>query len=401
MVRLTRKRIILIFIGLLILAVVVYGFLPDPIAVETATVERGALQVVVEEEGETRVERVYEISSPVAAFARRIDLEPGDPVQAGEAVVELEAPRAPIMDVRSRAEAVARVQSAEAGVAQAEEQRRAAAAAAQRTGEELARVQRLAEEGSATRQTLEQTVAEAEQASANVDAAEAGVAAARAELAAAQAALQYDSSGNQNRPVTDVLRSPVTGRVLTVHRRSEGQVNPAEPILEVGDIDNMEVRVEVLSQDATRIEPGTRVMIDEWGGDYVLEAVVDRVEPQGFTDVSSLGVEEMRVGVIADLASSPELWAGLGAGYRVLARFVVWEGDNVLIVPTSALFRTEDGWAAFAVEGGQAVRKQVQVDNQSGLSAQVILGLEEGELVIIHPSNEIEDGVRVEPRESD
>jgi HlyD family secretion protein len=49
------------------------------------------------------------------------------------------------------------------------------------------------------------------------------------------------------------------------------------------------------------------------------------VEPAGFTKVSSLGVEEQRVLVIADITSPPDLWRVLGDGYRLEAHFVVWE----------------------------------------------------------------------------
>ena len=183
--------------------------------------------------------------------------------------------------------------------------------------------------------------------------------------------------------------------MLSIHRRSAGHVNPGEPILEVGDTQRMEVHVDVLSQDAVRISPGVRIEIDEWGGDRLLEAMVHRVEPQAFTRVSALGVEEQRVTVIAALTSPAEDWSMLGADYRVLARFIVWEDDDVLQVPTSALFRSADGWAVFVVEGGTARRRDVSIGQQAGLRTQILAGLEAGEHVIVHPANEIEDGVSV------
>lgn len=396
---LTRRRILIIAGAVIVLALVIYGFLPDPIPVETASVVRGALQQFVEEEGETQVTDKYTITSPVAAFVRRIELKAGDAIDAGQVVAELEPPRAPILDVRTREEAEARVSAAQAAVAQAEEQRRAAAAAAQLASDELERTERLAGDGSATQQRLDQATAEAQQATANLAAAEGAVSRAQAELDAALAALR-GMSGNANLPVQEVLRSPVSGRVLAVHQESEGQVGPGAPLIDVGNTGKLEIRVEVLSQDAVRIEPGTPVLIEEWGGGSTLRAVVDRIEPQGFTDVSSLGVEEKRVGVIAALPESEE-WDRLGSGFRVLARFIIWEGDNVLIVPTSALFRTEDGWAVFVVEDGTAVRREVVIGHQAGLQAEVLEGLAEDEEVILHPGNDISDGARVAPRRSD
>ncbi|HEX2207150.1 MAG TPA: HlyD family efflux transporter periplasmic adaptor subunit, partial [Longimicrobium sp.] len=214
-------------------------------------------------------------------------------------------------------------------------------------------------------------------------------------LAAARAAVGGGAEDGAL-PVRDVLRAPAAGRVLAVHRRSEGYVGPGEPLLEIGDPERLEVRADVLSQDAVRIRPGTPVLLEQWGGDAPLRAVVWRVEPQGFTEVSSLGVEEQRTAVVAGLVTPPAVWASaLGSGYRVLARFVVWEGRGVLQVPTSALFRAGDGWAVFVVEGGRAVRRPVAVGRQAGLAAQVVSGLREGETVVVHPGNELEDGVRV------
>jgi HlyD family secretion protein len=142
------------------------------------------------------------------------------------------------------------------------------------------------------------------------------------------------------------------------------------------------------------------VVLELWGGEGVLEANVERVEPLGFTRVSSLGVEEKRVSVVADLVSPKPAWESLGAGYRVLAQFIVWESDDVLQVPTSALFRKtdSDGWAVFVIEEGQAVRRDVSIGQQSGLSAEVVSGLAEGDVVIVHPASTLEEGMSVEAR---
>jgi HlyD family secretion protein len=399
MTRTTRKRLILIGAGLLVAAALVYGFLPKARPVDAATVERGPLTVIVEEEGETQASDTYVISSPVTAFARRITLQAGDRVQRGDPIVRLEPPRAAILDPRSQVQAQSRVEAARAAVEQAEQNAQAAGAAAAEAEEERKRVERLFESESATRQRLTQARSAAQRAQASLEAAEAAVEASRAELVSAQASLQQ-TAGPSSLSVAEVLTAPVAGRVLAVHRESEGQVTPGEPLVELGDVDNLEVRVDVLSQDAVRITPGIRVVLEQWGGEVPLEAAVSRVEPQGFTDVSSLGVEEKRVTVIAGMTSPPERWSGLGAGYRVLAQFVVWEADDVLLVPLSALFRTDDGWAVFVLQNGEAIQRSVDIGQQSGLSAEVLSGLQEGEEVIVHPANDLEDGTRVERRDA-
>jgi HlyD family secretion protein len=241
-----------------------------------------------------------------------------------------------------------RVDAAEFRLVQVRQQARAAEVTADLAIKERRRIERLFESGSVSLQRLEQVVSEADQAVANLDSARAVVNAALADLATARAALEDESSLDTVQSVREVLHSPEAGKVLAIHRKSEGLVNPGESLIEIGDTNRIEVKVDVLSQDAVRIRPGDRVLIDQWGGDSPLEAVVDRIEPAGITVVSALGVEEQRVNVFAKLVSPPEVWSDLGSGYRVLAGFVIWENDSVLQVPTSALFRTENGWAVFA-----------------------------------------------------
>src|SRR5690606_11365470 len=220
--RRTRKRLILSGIALLVLAALVYGFLPEARTVDTALVERGPLQVTVEEEGETRLADTYIISSPVAAFVRRIDLEPGDLVEEGQPLVLLEPPRSAILDPRSETQAQARVAAAEAALSQARRNVEAAEAAALEAGEERDRT--------------------AEQANANVQSARAAVAAAEAELAAARAAVGRSFGGSTNQTVSDVLTSPISGQVVAVHRESAGLVQPGEPLVEVGNVNDLEIQ---------------------------------------------------------------------------------------------------------------------------------------------------------------
>jgi HlyD family secretion protein len=375
----TRKQVILGALGALVLLAVVWSFLPAPVAVQSEAVRSGPLEVIVEEEGQTRLVDRYVITAPVAAFARRIQLQVGDVVQADQALAQLEPPRAALLDARASTEAAARVSAATASLGQAE------VVAAQATAE-LQRTERLHAAGAATRQALEQATAEAARA---VGAREA----ARAELSAAQAAQRITVGGAA--PVGDVVRAPTRGRVLAVHHESEGHVAPGEPLLELGDTERLQIEVEVLSQDAVRIAPGARVLLEQWGGPENLEGVVTQVDPQGFTRVSALGVEEQRVRVVAEITSPPGGYPRLGPGYRVLARFVVWEAPSALTVSTAALFRHGQGWAVFVVEGGRARLRTVSIGEQAGLVTQVTGGLRAGEEVIVHPGNEVEDGVRV------
>ena len=134
------------------------------------------------------------------------------------------------------------------------------------------------------------------------------------------------------------IQAPVNGSVLKIYRESEGVVQSGEPLIDIGDPKNLEVKVEVLSADAVRIKSGTSVLFERWGGNSALSGKVRVVEPAGFTKISSLGVEEQRVLVIVDITSFPKSGHNLGDGYRLEASFIIWEGKDILQVPASALF---------------------------------------------------------------
>jgi len=393
------RKIWLAAVAAVVLGAVMYGFVPRPVPVEVAEAKRGPLAVTVEEEGRTRVKDRFVISAPVAGFARRIGLEAGDRVAKGDVVAVLEPLRAQALDPRSRDEARARLRAAEAALEAARQRARAAGADAGYAASELARVKALEEKGFASRDDMERAEAAARRTAADLRSAEFNAEVAAFDVEAARSALRFYGAEGPGEGQREVLvRAPVDGLVLKVYRKSEGAVAAGQELVEVGDPKALEVEADLLSDDSVRVGPGTRVLMERWGGEPALEGRVRVVEPGGFTKVSALGVEEQRVRVISDIVSPRELWERLGDGYRVDASFVVWEGQDVLQAPTSALFRHGDGWAVFVVEGKRARLRAVQAGHRSGLYAEIASGLKEGETVITHPDRSVEDGVRVRRR---
>ena len=391
-----RRRIVIGAIALLVAAGVAYGFRPQPIEVDTALVRRGPLQVAIEQEGRTRVVDRYVITAPVTGFARRIALDPGDAVQRGATLAELEPARADALDARQRAQAAARIGAASAS-AQAAVQRASAAASAEALARsEFQRIDALRQTGYATAADLERNASAAARAGAELRSAQFAVATARHELDAAQTVLKFAGSAAGGAPVA--VRSPVAATVLRIPHKSEGPVLAGQPLIEIGDPRALEIEVDLLSADAVRVHPGTAVLFERWGGPGTLKGVVRVVEPSGFTKVSALGVEEQRVWVIVALTSPPAQWQRLGDAYRVEARLIVWEANDVLQLPASALFRDGEGWAAFVVEHGKARKRKVQVGQGKGLQSELVSGIAAGATVLVHPDDRIRDGVGVAVR---
>jgi HlyD family secretion protein len=384
----------------LIIAVIAIAFAPKATLVDVHLIERGPMQETIEEEGKTRVTDRFTISAPVDGFVRRIELDIGDRVEVSQIVAQLEPLRSRILDPRSQAEAKARVEAAKSAHLAAQENAKAAKADAVFAGDELKRLEKLYQRNSISTGTFQQAQARARRTAAQLKSAEFGVQVAQFEREAAQTTLRYYAADNREIQTEKVaIVASVAGRVLKVYHESEGVVPAGEPLLELGDPASLEIAVDVLSQDAVRIAAGTPVNIDRWGGDTRLHGRVRMVEPVGFTKTSALGVEEQRVLVIVDIVSPPAQWQRLGDGYRVETRFVLWESNDVLQIPTSALFRYQGEWAAFVLEDHRAKLRRITLDHRNGLSAELIDGLSENERVITHPDDAVYDGKRVRLRE--
>ena len=81
---------------------------------------------------------------------------------------------------------------------------------------------------------------------------------------------------------------------------------------------------------------------------------------------------------------------------------VIWEHDDVLRVPSGALFRDGEDWAVFVAtqEDTVATFRRVTLGQQNNRFAQVLDGLVAGDEVILHPSDKIADGTGIVPRNS-
>jgi HlyD family secretion protein len=391
---LAPRRLVTLAVVVALVALLVWAFQPAAVQVEMATVSRGPLQVTLDEEGETRVRDRFVVSAPVAGRVLRIDLEPGDAVQANRTVLATFQPAAPaLLDARTRAELTARAQAAEAAIEQARaaaEQARAELAEADRN---LRRMRALVEGGATSPRDLELAETAAKTRREAVDAAAAAVRAAEAERRAVRAQLVQADRPSGGPAIR--LQSPIDGVVLRRIHESEAIVAPGEPLLEVGDVSKLEIVADYLSADAVRIRAGQRVVVERWGGGEALGGRVRLVEPSGFTKVSALGVEEQRVNVIVDLDAPAEALSALGDRYRVEVRVVVSAAEDVLRVPVGALVRRGDAWSVFAVEDGRAVARAITIGARNDAFAEVRSGLAEGAQVVAFPSDRVGDGLAV------
>jgi HlyD family secretion protein len=387
------RRMVWIALAVAIAVAIALAARPRPISVEAIAVQRGDLVVTVDEMAKTRVRDRYLVSAPMAGNVLRIELRPGDSVQAGSVLARVAPTPPPLLDPRARVQAEARVSSASAAQKQSLAAVARAEVAAEHADKELERTRSLVQSGSLAKDVLIDAELAARMRREELASARFASQMAAHDASMAAAALRrFEVRSDDGFDVT----SPVAGRVLRVAQPSGGVIMPGAPLVEIGDPAGLEVVADVLTADAVRMHPGAKVTVHRWGG-TPLAAHVRTIEPSAFTRMSALGVEEQRVAVVIDLDEPRERWAALGDGYRVEVRILITERKDVVRVPLGATFRHDGAWAAYGVKNGKAELVRLELGARSDADVEVVSGLSRGDVVVLHPSERVVQGARVEP----
>lgn len=385
-----------IVLAAVLVALLAYGFWPRAIEVETVTVTRGQFYEVVSEVGETEVKNIYQVSAPITGYLRRIELEVGDPVVANETVVaEIEPLRSQPLDPRSEKQAVAELHAAQSALEMTQAKLRQVqnelsfAKSDLERADSLYKDQAISEREYDTAKKIYQSLLQ------ELQATQATLQLRKAELERVQALL--DTSLVEFLPKCDCSQvfAPTTGVVLTRYRESAGVINAAQPIMDIGDAKELEVKVELISTEAVRVSKGQKVRMKGWGGETELEGVVRQVEPMAYKKITALGIEEQRVNVYIDFTSPKEKWSRLGHGYQLDVEIILKDKPNSLILPVVAMVREGEQWTSFVIVDNVAEKRILTVGAFNGLNVEILDGLSEGERVIYNPSANIEDGILV------
>ncbi len=375
-----------IITAIAVVAVIIVSMLPKPIMVDTHTVKREVLLSTIDAEAMTRVKDKFTVSMPVTGTISRIELEPGDVVEAGQVIAWYSPPS---LDERQRSSAIANAEAAEAQLKEAEQTVTALKPMVEQAERRAERTKRLEASGAVAKEQAENARDAFEQLKAQLDAAQSRIVMAKYTAKAARAGAAASAGQRIN------ITSPVRGVVLRRYEDQERMLMAGTPLFEIGDVSSMEVVIDVLSTDAVKVRKGQKVLLDGWGDSTTLVASVTRIEPAARVKVSSLGVEEKRVYVIASLEQIPP---ALGDAYKADARIVLWEQPNVVAVPLSALVREGGGWSVFTIKNDQAVKTTVTIGHRAALTAEVQSGLAADDVVVVHPPEELQDGSLIERR---
>ncbi len=191
------------------------------------------------------------------------------------------------------------------------------------------------------------------------------------------------------------VRSPINGVVLEKYDEGDSTLPAGKQLLLIGNLDDLEVVAEVLTQDAMKISPGSEVFLYPSLGTKPLPAKVKRIDPAGFTKLSSLGVEQQRVNVIVALNGQHH---GLGVGYRVQARFFVGSKSNTLLVSRFSVMQSADGsFYVLKVQDGKIKKQPIKIGLRNDLQLEVVSGLKDKDVIVAKPDTTMEEGTKVKP----
>ena len=438
--------------GFGVVFLIAMAFRPSPVPVDIGDVSQGPLHVTIDAEGKTRVQERYVVSAPVNGRLQRIDLDPGDPVQQGTVIAQLDplpltsqvqSAQARLQELRAElvgvetqrpkpaelTQADARLQAAIASQQAATAQVAQTRAALEQATRDRLRAQELESDGAIARQTREAAELEETRLTEALDVAQRDLEGAIATVAAAEDAIailqaeqrdpdylidtyqaqikgveaELTNLADEARRTT--ITAPVTSTVLQLPEASARFVQAGDPLIELGNPADLELVIDVLSADAVQIKPGDPILVEQWGGSSILNATVTTIEPAAFTEVSALGVEEQRVNIIGTFTDPDPV--ALGDGYRIEAGIVIWSDDDVVQVPISALYRCGPDWCVFTVEEEdgsfwshpqRAVPRTITLGPRNPEAAVVESGLQPGDRVILHPSDQITANRAVTPR---
>ncbi len=410
-------------IGVLLVLAAAWAFTPKRVEVELASVTQGAFETTIDEDGKTRLSDRYVVSAPLAGRLARITLKEGDAVSVDTPLAQLSSVLPAMLDERALRELRARVEGAQDNVSRAGSRTARAQVSLDQAKNEVRSSEQLAQQGFiapikvetdrlttlGAQRELEAAVAERRMATHELEQAQAAISAVQQPVMSADANISTNTGSGKG---GFTVRAPSAGRVLRVLQTSEGAAALGTPLIEIGDTHRMEIVAELLTTDALVARPGSRVMIERWGGVGMLQGRVRSIEPAAFTKVSALGVEEQRVRVLIEITSLPSQWQALGDGYRVSVRIVTLAEGNAVQVPVSAVFplpaegadsasgrpMATPRFAVFVADGGRARQMPVELGARNGSAAWIRSGLTPGQQVIVYPPVTVKDGQRIAER---
>jgi HlyD family secretion protein len=391
------KKISILLLSMSLLSLIVWGLIPKPQRVEAVVIKKEPFTQVINEDGQTQAKDSYIVSAPVTGQLLRLKFKAGDDVKKGQRLFSMQPKASELLDKRAALIAKEHIGAATSDLLKAKVMEERAKFDYQTALTDDARMQKLAAKGFASDSEIEHQSLKVKLKKKLYESAKHSVINTKHKLEQAKLALEYVKQGkliSDNKHMIHIL-APVSGHIIKVKEKSTRTITMGVPIVEISSLSDIEIMLDVLSNEAVKIPKKAKVIINHWGGEKPLRGIVRRIEPGGYTKVSALGVEEQRVNVLIDIISKHKLWKSLGVGFHVDCDIIIYENRDALTLPLSALFRIGNDWAVYKITNGKAKLTHVTIGRRNFKKAIVLGGIKANDLVINYPSDKIKNTTRV------
>lgn len=366
-----------------------------PVAVETAVAATGTVEDVLAYTGTTRPTQEVSVRSQLDGQIQALPVDVGDAVVAGEMLAQIDDDLPQVALNEARAEMTARqseVAQAKAEVSDVRTAYNEARARLQQARIDAERLRRLANEGAIPEQEAEQAELDRDVAQQALRSAEEQIRTRQQAVNAAQGRVESQRAviaQQQERLSYASVRSPLTGVVLTKTLEAGDYAQDGDEILRLGDLNTVEVTVQISELDLSRIRPGqtVQVRLDAFPGES-FAGRVSRIAPVADATARLLPVE-----ITMD---NPE--GRISSGLLARVRFTP-PGTAQVVVPTAAV-QTADGTLQIFVVNEQAAgatvsARVVQLGRQANDQVEILSGLQSGETYVVSSDRPLSDGQAV------
>ncbi|MCX7921242.1 MAG: efflux RND transporter periplasmic adaptor subunit [Clostridia bacterium] len=211
------------------------------------------------------------------------------------------------------------------------------------------------------------------------------------EASVEQAKIQLDEVKNKTGKV--YAFSGIKGTVLSKNIEEGSAVQAGTLLFEIGDYDSAYIRVDVLTDDAGKVEIGQKAVISgEALNDKEIVGEIYYIAPKAESTISSLGVEQQRIEMRIKFDNSS---LKLRPGYGVDVKIVTQEKKSAVYVPEKAVFDMDGKDTVFIVKDGKVEARSIKIGMENKDYVEIIEGISEGEEVVDSPDNNLKPGTKV------
>lgn len=354
-----KKKLITGLIGafILIVAAGIYFYQDKGIEIRASEVKKGSINYYIEETGAIQSNKQRQISVNASGKVSELKFEVGDTVKEGDVLLtlDMDASQFEIKGLESKLSGL--LPSYEQAVRNAENSKK------------------LYDQGAVSYDAYQNALS------------------LKQELESQISEIKYSIKQSKEIVGFGEIKAPISGVVTEVFVHPGEQAISGSPLIEIADLSDLFVEIELLTNEASQISEEASVIVKSEDLDFLdNKAKVSKIHPKAYSKVSDLGIEQKRV--IVEVVTSNDM-KQLKLGYEVDVSILAASKKDVMVIPVSALIEKDKKSYVYTVQANKAKLSEVETGLEGDDRIEMVQGVSEGDMVILSPDENIEDGSKV------